>query len=417
MSRFITSFEALTARLPNHLVLLYSGGVDGTYLLQRLCAERLRVIALNVRIGTEPASPTVAAQAARFGADFREVDATGDFYAEFVPPAIHADAYYQGQYPVGSTLTRPLMARVAVEVARELGADAVGHTATYTQNSSVRLTRSIVALEPELDVVAPFLGTAVTREEKVASLARSGITFATGLLSIDENPWARVIESGSLENPEWPLDESVFAITRDPETSPAGGLELDLEFDAGLPVALDGVRRDLAELVPLLNAVAGRHGIGRFSGLEDTPFGVKSHEVRESPGAAVITTAHRTLANAVYGTQEHLLRAHLGAQWTNAAVHGAWFSHVSRCLADCLARLDEPVTGSVRLRLHRGTLTVLRVEAARGIYFARLGHEYHEWMREYAYAPWLHLATLADRLAVPARTPGDPVTATGKASG
>lgn len=398
MGRFITSLTQLAEQPPRHLLLLYSGGLDGSYLLKRLSDQGMKVTALSVRIGGSDTDTAAAARhAADTGADFRSVDATDEFFAEFLPCAIHADAYFQGQFPIGSTLTRPLMARAAVTVARELGCDAIGHTATYMQNSALRITASITALDPRLDVVAPFLGSDVPRAEKLADLRRSGIPMTTGIHSVDVNPWSRVIECGSLESPENSLDESVFTWTRDVDSAAAEPAEVDLLFQAGLPIGLDGRQHSLADVVSELNRLAGGHGIGRFSGLEDTPFGVKNHEVRESPAAAAITCAHRALANAVLTTREHTVRAHLATEWTDTVVQGGWFSHLGRSLANCLAELDTPVSGTVCLRLYRGTLTVVRLDTANGLYYSRLGQEFHEWMAEYAYGPWLSLATLAAR--------------------
>ncbi|MDW5329516.1 argininosuccinate synthase domain-containing protein [Plantactinospora sp. KLBMP9567] len=397
MGRFVTTLDDLAGTPPRHLLLLYSGGVDGTYLLRWLRQQRIRVTALHVGFGDEPDADQATRHAASMGVAIRWADATAEFFAEFVPAAIHADAYYQGQFPVGSTLSRPLMARTAVRVARKLGCDCVAHTATYMQNSAARLTRSIAALAPGLDVAAPFLGTDVPREEKVRSLREAGIEYATGIHSIDANPWARVIECGPLESPENVLTESVFTLTRNVADCPAVPAEFDLEFRAGLPIRLDGAALGLAELVTRLNELGGEHGVGRFSGLEDTAFGVKNHEVRESPAAAVITAAHRALANAVFSAREHTIRAGLAAEWTTTVVHGGWFGHLAGCLARCLAELDRPLEGVVRMRLHAGTVTLLRLMSPNGLYYARLGDEFHDWMGSFSYGPWLTLTTLADR--------------------
>jgi argininosuccinate synthase len=402
MDRFITTLAELSEQSPKHLVLLYSGGVDGSFLLQWLRQRDVAVTALNVRLDTESDtySHLPADLAEKFGADFREIDAIAEFFAEFVPPAIHADAYYQGQFPVGSTLTRPLMARLAVVLARELEADAIAHTATYMQNSALRLSGSIAALAPDLRIAAPFLGSDLPREEKLRRLGAAGVEFNTGVHSIDANPWSRVIECGSLENPENILDESVFTWTVGPAERPAEAVEIDLGFECGLPTGLDGEPLGLSAIVLRLNKLAGRHGIGRFSGLEDTPFGVKNHEVRESPAAAVITSAHRALGNAVYGAREHSLRAFLSTEWTSAAVRGAWFTDVTQAVARCIAELDLPLTGTVRLRLHQGAVTVLRLSSPNGLYHARFGERFHELMRNYSYSPWLTLSTLADRVRI-----------------
>jgi argininosuccinate synthase len=397
MGRVVTRVEDLLARPPEHLVLLFSGGLDSTYLLQQLSAGPAKVTALNVRIGEDGDTARAEWTAGRFGARYLEVDATDEFYAEFLPAAIHADAWYQGQFPVGSTLSRPLMARAAVTVAHDLGCDAVGHTATYMQNSAARLSRSIAALDPALDLVTPFLGTHVERAEKLLALAGAGVAVSTDVHSVDANPWSRVIENGSLETPENVLDDSVFTLTRAPADCPATPLSLTLGFQQGLPVSMNGTAVALGDLVPALNVTAGEHGVGRFSGLEDTPFGVKNHEIRESPAAAVITAAHRALTNAVHGPREHAVHSGLATEWTNTVVQGGWFSHLGRALSGCIRELDRPVTGEVQLRLHHGTITVQRLKTPHGLYYDRLGEDFHRWMADYAYEPWHHLLSLPDR--------------------
>ncbi|WP_405427867.1 argininosuccinate synthase domain-containing protein [Streptomyces erythrochromogenes] len=398
MHRFITSLDELTDKPPQHMLLLYSGGLDGTYLLQQLQSLGSTVTALNVRIGDQEPSAAAEEQARKFGANFVDADVTDRFFNEFAPAAVHADALYQEQFPVGSTLTRPLMAQTAVQVARERGCDVIGHTATYMQNSSIRISGSIAALGPEIGVAAPFLGSDVPRETKLAALEDAGISFPEGIHSIDANPWARVIECGSLESPENRLDEGVFRWTRDVAHAPADPAEILLTFEHGLPVAIDDRPIGFGDLVAHLNLLAGEHGVGRSSGLEDTPFGVKNHEVREAPAATVIIKAHQVLANAVYTAEEHAVRGAIARQWTTTVVQGGWFSHLGESLAKCLADLDRPLDGSVRLRLHRGSVTVLSVNSPNGLYYTRLGKAFHTSMSEYSYTPWLSLATLPSRL-------------------
>ncbi|MFF8838146.1 argininosuccinate synthase domain-containing protein [Streptomyces sp. NPDC015130] len=404
MNRFITTLEELAERKPRRMLLLYSGGVDGTYLLQHLQTLGTNVTALHVRIGDSEPSAKAAEQARLFGAEFVDVDVTDRFFGEFAPAAVHADALYQEQFPVGSTLTRPLMAQTAVRVAREHGCDVIGHTATYMQNSSIRLSGSIATLDPEIGVAAPFLGSDLPREQKLAALGKAGITFAEGIHSIDSNPWARVIECGSLESPENRLDESVFRWTRDVADAPDEAVEIALVFEGGQPVALDEEPIAFGDLVHRLNALAGEHGVGRSSGLEDTPFGVKNHEVREAPAATVIIKAHQVLANAVFTAQEHAVRGSIAREWTTTVVQGGWFGHLGQSLAKCLADLDRPLAGTVRLRLHKGTVTVLSVSSPNGLYYTRFGKSFHDSMLEYSYTPWLSQATLSSRL----RRIGDP---------
>lgn len=396
MAAIVTTLDELEADPPDHLLVLYSGGVDSTFLLAWLGERGIRADAVVVRIG-DHGTDDVGSRGRALGVPVHEVDATDEFFAEFVPAAIHADAWFQGRFPVSSTLTRPLMARTAVRVARELGCDAIGHTATYMQNTALRLGRSLLTLAGDLDLVAPFLGSDVPREMKLAALAERGLSFNTGILSIDANPWARVIECGSLESPENVLDESVFTWTRHPDDCPEA-VRVELRFEAGLPVAIDQQALGLGDVVARLNRLGGMHGIGRHSGLEDTAFGVKNHEVREAPAATVLTEAHRALVNAVAPMDEHALRSTIAQEWTNSVVHGGWFGTTASSLRRCLADLDEPVTGDVLVRLDRGRVTVLRTSSPHGLYASRLGPPFHAAMRAYSYAPWLFTQTLTQRV-------------------
>lgn len=401
MQQFLTNFQEFTRNRPHRMLLLYSGGLDGTYLLHRMRELGIPVTALNVRIGEPDASNTAEKHADILGTPYREVDATDEFFSEFLPVAVHADACYQDQFPVSSTITRPLMARVAVTMARELGCDVIGHTATYMQNSAVRLSGSIASLAPDLTVAAPFLGSDLPRPEKLAAMDVLQISLPGGIHSIDANPWARVIECGSLETPENYLDESVFRWTRSVTDAPDDPAEISLTFDRGLPSRLGDVPLSLNRLVTTLNVLGGEHGVGRSSGLEDTPFMVKNHEIREAPAATVIIKAHQVLANAVLTPREHTVRGSIGREWTLTAVQGGWFTHLGESLARCLADLDRPLDGTVQLRLHKGSVTVLSVTSPNGLYYARLGEKFHESMSGYSYTPWLSMATWPERLRRP----------------
>lgn len=394
--RITTSLEELEANPPRRLLLLYSGGVDGSYLLGWLRQHYIQTHALIVKIGAEHDTASARERAAQLGVEVTEADATEAFFRDFLPAAIHADAWYQGRFPVSSTLTRPLMARTAAIVARDLGCDAIAHSATYMQNTALRIGRPLVTLAPDIDHVAPFLASAISREDKIAAIERWGLEIDTGVHSIDENPWARVIECGSLESPENVLDESVFVWTRDPATC-AGHAELELRFRAGLPTAVNGDDGSLGEIVQMLNGIGGAHGIGRHSGLEDTPFGVKNHEIREAPAATILSEAHAALVNAVCPMEEFAVRSSIAQAWTNSVVHGGWFGTMASSLAQCLANLDDHVTGDVHVRLERGHVTVLRTASPHGLYYSRLGDAFHEWMGDFSYAPWLMSRTVTDR--------------------
>ncbi|WND32864.1 argininosuccinate synthase (plasmid) [Streptomyces sp. BB1-1-1] len=388
-----TSLEDLSEKVPDRPLVLYSGGVDGTYLLKWLVDRSANPLALVIDLGTN-ADPAATARADALGVEVERVDATEEFFREFLPAAIHADAYYEGLYPIGSSISRPLMGRLAAQVARQRDCDTICHSATAMQNSGVRLSAAIAHFSPELPLAAPFLQSAVSRERMVSELTSIGIEFPHGVHSIDTNPWARVIECGSLDSPENELDSDVFQWSATPDTAFKAGPEvIELAFDRGLPVSLNGKGMPLASLVPQLNEMAGARGVGRFSGLEDTFMRGKNHEVREAPAASVITTAHRALANAVFEGKEYAVRNFLATAWTHSVVEGGWYNHTTQCVRDALEQLDRIVTGVVRLRIFAGSVGVERLESPHGLYRHRLTGP--GWPSDHTGAHGSLIATLA----------------------
>lgn len=394
-TRILTTFEELKA-VDGCILVLYSGGLDGSYLLDWGRRNGLDLLAVHVSTG-ETDMERACRHAELLDTPFLQVDVEDRFHDEYVAAAICGNAYYQGRYPVGSSLTRPLMAEVAVSVARERGCQVVLHTATYMQNTASRLTLGILALDPEIVVAAPFLTSAVSREEKLSRLADIGLEFEHGIYSIDANPWARVIECGTLEDPRNRLPNTgVFTWTRDPAAAPETPAEITLTFSGGLPVACDGEELSLSALVARLNELGGRYGIGRFSGLEDTAFGVKNHEIREAPAAHLITTAHRALEGAILNERELTLKAHLDNEWTNLIVAGHWHTRLARALRAFAETMSAPISGTVGLRLDRGSVSIQCVDAAAALSYPAFATDFHALMGEFSIASALRLRALAD---------------------
>ncbi|OSC40856.1 argininosuccinate synthase domain-containing protein [Mycobacterium decipiens] len=395
MSRVLTSLDELAKLPPQPLLLLYSGGLDGTYFLKWAQNHTIRIVALRVAIG-DGTNSFAEANANYFGAEYIEIDASQEYYQEFLPAAIHADALYQNMFPISSSLTRPLIARVACRAARERGIDCVGHTATWKQNSAVRLSASLMAQDSDLVIASPFVRSHIPREAKLRSLQEEGLDFCDDPYSIDTTPWARVIESGPLEDPRVPPAEDVFRWTRPVENITADSVEIRLKFDRGLPCGMNGESASLEQIVNVLNDIAGLHGIGRYSGLEDTPFGFKSREVREAPAAAVILAGHKALANATIPPDEYSVRSYLANEWTVLAVHGRWFSHLARCLRECLAALDVPVSGEVSILLQPGIANVRSVDAPGCFCHSSLAMPLDEAIASFDVGPWLAMRSLSD---------------------
>jgi argininosuccinate synthase len=251
------------------------------------------------------------------------------------------------------------MAQVAIDIARQVGAQTIVHTAEPHQNSFNRFNVSIALLAPELRIASPFLDSRVAREAKRAAIERNGVRLAEPVHSVDANLWCRVIENGSLDDSTSRVPESVFTWSR--MTNPGDEQTVRLRFSQGLPVALDGRSLSLAELVHELNGLAGAHGIGRFDGFEGTPWTAKNREVREAPAAAVILAAVRSLRQVALTDDEVELLDSCAARWIRAAVAGHWFTTVTQTLGAAIERLTRAVSGDVTVVLRSGAAFVSAV--------------------------------------------------------
>jgi argininosuccinate synthase len=395
MNTLINSLNDLKYDLTKHFILLYSGGLDGMYFLDWALKHGCQPIALYVQVA-EDEDPWRKTNAAReMGVEVAIDDRRDELVRDFIKKGLHANARYQGTFPVASTLTRPLLAKAAVELAQKRGYSAVAHTATYMQNSATRFHLALAALAPELKIIAPFLRSQVPRDEKLAAAERLGMKTESGIYSVDNNLWARVIECGTLENPENDLpNQGVFIWTRDYGDTPDSPDIVEVEFEKGMPVAIEGRHMALRQIIQDLNARGGQHGVGRHVGLEETAFGVKNHEIREAPAAEILLTAHHELEMAALTSHELTLKSHLEREWTNIAVRGEWFSDLAEALLLFLQRMSQLAHGHVRLLLSKGQITVLSKRADHGLYYAGFEHDYAATMEKYNFEAGLALMSL-----------------------
>jgi len=282
------------------VVLAYSGGLDTSvavaWLREQFDAE---VVTLTVDLGGGSLREGVERRAMSAGAARSYVvDARERFVTDFVWPHLQANALYQGVYPLATALARPLIAQLLVEVAQREGADAVAHGCTGKGNDQVRFDVAVHALDPGLTVVAPMrVGMGLSRDQEIDYAAARGIEIPitkASPYSIDVNLWGRSIETGVLEDPWQSPPADVFEWTVDPDAAP-GPVELTIEFEGGIPVAIDGERLSPVELVDRLHELGGGHGVGRVDHVEDRLVGIKSREIYEAPAATVLHAAHRAL--------------------------------------------------------------------------------------------------------------------------
>ena len=348
----------------DRVVLAYSGGLD-TSVAIRWIGEKygLEVIALTVDVGNERDMSAIQAKALQIGAvKALVVDARDLFVKYFVFPALQAGALYEGAYPLATALARPLIAKIMVDVARKENALAVAHGCTGKGNDQVRFDVSITALAPDIRIIAPVREWRMTRDEEIEYAAAHGIPVPVTLkspYSVDQNLWGRSIECGVLEDPWAEPPAEVYTWTTDPGAAPAEPLYLEIDFEKGIPVALDGEAMDGVALIQKLNDVGGRHGVGRVDHVENRLVGIKSREIYEAPAAIILHAAHNSLEGLTMTKDAARFKAQVAAQYADLVYNGLWFSALHQDLAAYVASSQRHVTGTVRLRLHRGVCTAV----------------------------------------------------------
>ncbi len=355
------------------VVLAYSGGVDTSVAIKWLQEKYgLGVITLTLELGGEKDLSAVQEKALKLGAlKAVVVDARELFVQHFVFPALRADALYEGQYPLATALSRPLIAKLLADTAREEGAKYVAHGCTGKGNDQVRFEVSLAALAPELKVIAPAREWGMGREESIHYAQEHGIPVpvtARSPYSVDANLWGRSIECGVLEDPWAEPPEEVFAWTRPPSKAPPRPLYLEITFEHGLPTALDGKERDGVALIQHLNLVAGLHGVGRIDHIENRLVGIKSREVYEAPAATVLLRAHLALEAMTLSKAQARFKERVAQEYADLIYNGLWFSALHQDLAAYVQSTQRHVAGTVRVKLIKGNAVVVGRKSPRSLY-------------------------------------------------
>jgi argininosuccinate synthase len=355
------------------LVLAYSGGLDTTTAIKWLTVEQgYEVIALNIDVGKSREQPVVESRGMAAGAlKVRVIDGKEDLLRYFAFPALAAGAMYQDAYPLATALARPLMAKLLVDVAHEEGATAVAHGCTGKGNDQVRFDVGIQTLDPGLKIVAPTRENAMAREYQIEYLKEHGIDIPwgdKGPFSIDENLWGRSAEAGVLEDPWTEPPREAYEWTRDPEDTPSQPAYIEIEYESGMPVRLDGEALGPVALVERLNELGGLHGVGRIDHIEDRLVGIKSREVYEAPAGVILHTAHRALEGMTLSKQQVKLKKAIAIEYSELIYNGLWFSAHHQDIAAYVASTQRHVTGTIRVKLQRGRAVVVGRKAAHSLY-------------------------------------------------
>lgn len=340
------------------IVLAYSGGLDTSVAIKWLLEEGYDVIACCLDVGERKNLDFIKEKASTMGASASyTIDAKEEFANDFALIALQAHAYYEGKYPLISALSRPLIAKKLVEVAEKEGATAIAHGCTGKGNDQVRFEVAIHSLAPSMKVIAPVREWKWSREEEIAYAQKHEIPVPIDLdnpFSIDQNLWGRSNECGILENPWIAPPEVAYELTNSLETTPDTPDTIEIEFLAGVPVALNGVSLSLSELIIQLNTLAGKHGVGRIDHIENRLVGIKSREVYEAPGAVTLITAHKELEDLTFVRDIAHFKPLIEQKITEMIYNGLWFNPLTEALVAFLKTTQQYVNGTVRVKLFKG---------------------------------------------------------------
>jgi argininosuccinate synthase len=363
----------------HRVLLLYSGGLDTSVMLKWIQDEYdAEVVALTVNLG-QPGEDydVVQGKAVHLGAVAAEVvDAREEFARDFVVPAIKANAIYGLAYPLFTALGRPLIAKLAVEYARKHGCDTIAHGCTGKGNDQVRIEATIATLAPELKVIAPVRGWQMGREEEIAYARQHGIPIKGGAehtpYSIDDNLWGRSSEGRWIEDLDHAPDDDVFQLVTRPEKAPDQPEVVTIEFERGVPVALNGERLGIVELLERAAELGARHGVGIVDHIEDRIVGLKVRDIYEVPAAAIILPAHAELERLVGTIHQNQFKGELDRKWAYLVYAGLWWEPLRSDLDAYMESVNAYVTGTIGMKLYKGSARVVTRASPNAVYDAAL---------------------------------------------
>ncbi|BAX73160.1 argininosuccinate synthase [Leuconostoc mesenteroides] len=346
------------------LVLAYSGGLDTSVAIPWLKDKGYDVIAVVLDVGQHGKNLNeIQAKALKVGAKQSIViDAKAEFADKYVAPVIKANMMYEGEYPMVSALSRPLIIKKLVDIAHENDAVAIAHGSTGHGNDQVRFEAAIHALDPDMKIEAPIRDFQWSREEEIQYAQEHDVPVPIDLdspYSIDENLWGRANEAGILENPWNQAPEDAFALTTAIEDTPDTPEFIDVTFEAGVPVALNGEVLSLEKLIVAVNEIAGKHGIGRIDHIENRLVGIKSREIYEAPAAAVLMTAHKDLEDLTLERDVAHFKPIVEQQLANLVYEAKWVSPLFDSLMAFIDSTQQNVNGVVKMKLFKGNATAV----------------------------------------------------------
>jgi argininosuccinate synthase len=363
----------------HRVLLLYSGGLDTSVMLRWIQDEyQAEVVALTVNLGQPGEDYGVVKDKARLigAVEAHVIDAREEFAREYVLPAIKANGVYGLGYPLFTALGRPLIAKLAVQYARQTGCDTIAHGCTGKGNDQVRIEATVATLAPELKVIAPVRSWRMGREEEAAYAREHGIPVKGGAeiapYSIDDNLWGRSSEGRWIEQLDHAPEDDVFQLVTRPEEAPDESEVVTVEFESGVPVALNGERLALVELIERAGEIGARHGVGIVDHIEDRIVGLKVRDIYEVPAAAILLLAHQELEKLVGTIHQNQMKVSLDQKWAYLVYAGLWWEPLRTDLDAYMEAANQLVTGTIGIKLYKGSARVVTRVSPHAVYDAQL---------------------------------------------
>jgi len=355
------------------VVLAYSGGLDTSIAIRWLQEKYdLDVIAVAINVGQPPSSDDIIARAKVIGAiDAEYIDAKEEFVKDYIWPSLKANAMYQNVYPLSTAIARPMIVKKLVEVAKREGAKYIAHGCTAKGNDQVRFDVGIFSLGPEIKIIAPMREWVMTREEEIEYARVNDVPIIVkkeSPYSTDENLWGRSCECGILEDPWEEPPEGVWEWTTSPEKAPDKPEYVEIMFEKGIPVGYNGKKMDGINLIVELNKIASKHGVGRIDHIEDRLVGIKSRETYECPAATLLITAHRSMEFLTVQKDVLEFKKCVEQKYSELAYNGLWFGVLRESLDKFIDETQRYVTGTVRVKLFKGSATVVGRKSEYSLY-------------------------------------------------
>jgi argininosuccinate synthase len=355
------------------VVLAYSGGLDTSvaikWLKENYCEE---IIAVTIDVGQKNDLEYIKEKAIKIGAvKSYVIDAKEEFAKKYVLPGLQAGAIYESNYPLATAYSRPLIAKILVEVAEKEKAEAIVHGCTGKGNDQVRFEVSIAALNPQLQVIAPAREWGFTREEEIEYAKKNQIPVPVGInnpYSVDQNLWGRSIECGVLEDPWKEPPEEVYKWTVNLENTPDQPIYLEVYFEKGVPQSINGEKLSLVDLIIKLNEIGGKNGVGRVDMVENRLVGIKSREIYECPAATILLKTHQALEGLVFPRELSHFKPIISKKYAELTYYGLWYSPLREALDGFVKVIQEKVTGTIRVKLFKGNCIVVGRKSENSLY-------------------------------------------------